>query len=586
MSYRKIYAEEIEQRVGSIKHCPSKANLVDGFYKMVPDPITKTKILTIDTSGTMNDVLKNIPKSKENPDGGCYAVTLQYGELGCDPKDHYMGIDYNINGIRHNICHKEPVQTYFSAMFDDPNTLTRFFKLLIAAIIILLVTTIFGCCYEFWLRYGNSINCLYYFSKECKNISEKYDGKVSLLDYLYPKSICVFPYQKAMKNSPNQMGGVKKYNLKGGQDKTSGFKSESLEFKRANGDRAKCITLDDNYSYENNNRPFPYNLADYAHENDSYNIIKIPMKLFSFSFLYYILISRKILNTLMSGASDIYKKRITSATSSNIVFLLLCGLLLPYSPFAILGLILSIISIIGIIASFISIIMCIRRDLFGNVLSFLKIKECITNDNHELQDYYDVFSDIKENYFYSLSVRDRIISGAIVPIIFFVIFAIISATTPDGSKLNALNTFIFVSIIIAFIFSLLSKMFSKYKDNTIIANLINFFKSINEGFINILLCINLLIILIFGFVGFLFGNMFASLCLPLSTLFNFFYIPITNPLEFFDIMKDHADLLTILFCIGVIGSVGVVFDRNTTGIMSGILVVLILYKISKGLKAK
>ena len=198
MSYRKIYAEEIEQRVGSIKHCPSKANLVDGFYKMETDPNTKAKTLTIDASGSMNDGLKSIPRSKDKADGGCYAVIPQ-GELGCDPKDHYMGIDYNIAGTRHNICHKEPVQTLFSAMFDDPNTLTRFFKLLIGAIIILLVTTIFGCCYEFWLRYGNSINCLYYFSKECKNISEKLDGKVSLLDYLYPKSICVFPYQKAVK---------------------------------------------------------------------------------------------------------------------------------------------------------------------------------------------------------------------------------------------------------------------------------------------------------------------------------------------------------------------------------------------------
>ena len=579
MSYRKIYAEEIKQKVGSIEHCPSKANLVDGFYKMEIDPNTKTKTLTIDASGTMNDGLKNIPfESDDNYEGGCYKV-IPRGELGCESKDHYMGIDYNINGTRHNICHKEPVQTYFSAMFDDPNTLTRFFKLLIAAIIILLVTTIFGCCYEFWLRYGNSINCLYYFSKECKNISEKGDGKVSLLDYLYPKSICVFPYQKAMKNSLNQMGGAKKYNLKGGQDKTSGFKSESLEFKRANGDRAKCITLDDNYGYENNNRPFPYNLADYAHENDSYNIIKIPMKLFSFSFLYYILISRKILNTLMSGVSDIYKKKITSATSSNIVFLLLCGLLLPYSPFAILGLILSIISIIGIIASFISLIMCIRRDLFGNVLSFLKINHCITNDDQDLNDYYNIFRDIQEKYFYSLSIKDRIFSGAIVPSIFFVIFAIISATSP-----SALSMFLFVCIIIAFICYILSKILLRYKDK--IEPLINFLKSTNEGFINILLFINFSIILIFGFVGFLFGNMFASLYLPLSTLFNFFYIPISQPLEFFDIMKDHADLLTILFCIGVIGSVGFVFDRNTTGIMSGILVVLILYKISKGLKAK
>jgi hypothetical protein len=80
--------------------------------------------------------------------------------------------------------------------------------------------------------------------------------------------------------------------------------------------------------------------------------------------------------------------------------------------------------------------------------------------------------------------------------------------------------------------------------------------------------------------------MFANAYMTLSTLFNFLYIPITNPLEFFDIMKDHADLLTILFCIGVIGSASFAFDRNTTGVMSGILVILILYKISKGLKAK
>ena len=121
---------------------------------------------------------------------------------------------------------------------------------------------------------------------------------------------------------------------------------------------------------------------------------------------------------------------------------------------------------------------------------------------------------------------------------------------------------------------------------TIIAPLITFFKVINEGFLNIILFFNLIFISILGFFGLILGNMFANVYMILSTLFNFFYIPITNPLEFFDIMKDHADLLTILFCIGVIGSASFAFDKNTTGVMSGILVVLILYKISKGLKAK
>ena len=313
MSYRKIYGEEIVQKVGSIEHCPSKANLVDGFYKMVPDPITKEKILTIDASGTMNKDLANIPTSKEASNDGCYALK-PHGELACE-KDHYMGIDYYIDGKRHNVCHKEPVQTYFSAMFDDPNTLTRFFKLLIGAIIILLVTTIFGCCYEFWLRYGNSINCLYYFSKECKNISEKRDGKVSLLDYLYPKSICVFPYQKADKRS--QSGGSKKKNIMKGGEVKEGFNSNSLEFKNVNGNNTKCITLEENID-ESNNRRFPYNLADYVHDSDSYSIIKIPIKLFSFTFLYCVLITRAFLNLTLSTLSTKYQNNVKSSATLSL----------------------------------------------------------------------------------------------------------------------------------------------------------------------------------------------------------------------------------------------------------------------------
>jgi len=592
MSYRKIYGEEIQQKVGSIKHCPSKAHLVDGFYEMVPDPITKEKILTIDANeGSVNKDLVNIPTSKEGSNDGCYALK-PHGELACE-KDHYMGIDYYISGTRHNICHKDPVQTYFSAMFDDPNTLTRFFKLLIGAIIILLVTTIFGCCYEFWLRYGNSINCLYYFSKECKNISEKRDGKVSLLDYLYPKSICVFPYQKADKRS--QSGGSKNKNIMKGGEVKEGFNSNSLEFKNVNGNNTKCITLEENID-ESNNRRFPYNLADYVHDSDSYNIIKIPIKFFSFTFLYCVLLTRVFLNWTLSTLSTKYQNNVkSSATLSNIVFLLLCGLLLPYSPFAILGFILFIITAIMSIATIFSIILCFKRDLLGSVFPFLKIDNCRTNDGQDLNDYYDVFNSIKNNYFYS--INKETLSGAIVPLIILFIYAMITLSISMGTatnhannqSTNALTTFITVcgiTFLVGGVFYILSKLFSKYKDNKIIAPLITLFKAINEGFLNLFLFFNLIFISVLGFFGLILGNMFANVYMTLSTLFNFFYIPISQPLEFFDIMKDHADLLTILFCIGVIGSAGFAFDKNTTGVMSGILVVLILYKISKGLKAK
>lgn len=581
MSYRKIYGEEIEQKVGSIKYCPSKANLVDGFYEMVPNPITKEKILTIDANeGSVNKDLVNIPTSKEASNDGCYALKPR-GELACE-KDHYMGIDYYIDGKRHNVCHKEPVQTYFSAMFDDPNTLTRFFKLLIGAIIILLVTTIFGCCYEFWLRYGDSIDCLYYYSKKCKNISKDFNGKASLLDYMFPNDIHMHPYQKPMKNSPNQMGGTKKkYNMKGGEDK-EGFNSKTIDFKSATNEKAKCITLHEDYS-ESDYRPFPYSVADYVHNSDSYHIIKTPLKIFSFTFLYCVLLTRVFLNWILRNLSRGYGKNIKSATAGNIVFLLLCGLLLPYSPIAIISVLLviitAIINTIGLIAAF---ILCIRPKT-GLFLPFFKFNQ--HSDNYEpevLEDYYKVF-DYKK-YFYSTKDNPGILAFSLIPIILLIIFAALNIGEGQTIVFQIIAYGFVGALVLNLIFSLIG--FKNNEDGSYKSTIADLLEKLSAIFKNILLMFNLIIIFGFSLVGISIGSMFANAYMTLSTLFNFLYIPITQPLEFFDIMKDHADLLTILFCIGVIGSASFAFDKNTTGVMSGILVVLILYKISKGLKAK
>ena len=75
----------------------------------------------------------------------------------------------------------------------------------------------------------------------------------------------------------------------------------------------------------------------------------------------------------------------------------------------------------------------------------------------------------------------------------------------------------------------------------------------------------------------------AMIYLSVSIIFNFIYIPLSNPLECFSILKSHADLLTILFCIGVIGSAANSLDPITTGIMSGILMLIIVYKGFKGM---
>jgi hypothetical protein len=76
----------------------------------------------------------------------------------------------------------------------------------------------------------------------------------------------------------------------------------------------------------------------------------------------------------------------------------------------------------------------------------------------------------------------------------------------------------------------------------------------------------------------------AGIVFSFSLIFNIFYIPLSNPLECFSILKSHADLLTILFCMGVIGSAAKSLDPITTGIMSMILVIIIIYKSFIGMK--
>ena len=67
----------------------------------------------------------------------------------------------------------------------------------------------------------------------------------------------------------------------------------------------------------------------------------------------------------------------------------------------------------------------------------------------------------------------------------------------------------------------------------------------------------------------------------LSVLFNFFYIPFRNWIEMLDILKDHSSLLTILLCITIIGSSAIAFNTLMTNIMSGLLFIIILYKVVK-----
>ena len=72
---------------------------------------------------------------------------------------------------------------------------------------------------------------------------------------------------------------------------------------------------------------------------------------------------------------------------------------------------------------------------------------------------------------------------------------------------------------------------------------------------------------------------YLNIVIPLKILF----IPLSNPLETFSLLKDHADLLTIFLCLCILSACRLAFNNTVTGIVAGLIVILIIMKVSKGL---
>ena len=79
------------------------------------------------------------------------------------------------------------------------------------------------------------------------------------------------------------------------------------------------------------------------------------------------------------------------------------------------------------------------------------------------------------------------------------------------------------------------------------------------------------------------GTMLGAIYMILSLIFNIFYVPLSNTGCFLSLIKDHGDLLTLLFCISIVVSSVNNFNSTTSGTISGLVGVIILYKIYKAL---
>ena len=432
---------------------------------------------------------------------GCYIIPDTNG-IKC-PNNKSMGLKYLINDVCYNICHVDNVQQIYT-FFDDPNKLSKFFKLVFATIFTLIITGVIGSCYEFWLRYGDNKECMTYKSN-CKNIGET--AEISIVDYVFPKNICYYPDQDCISS---YSGGK----MIGGDGK--------IHSKYYN---PKCLTKKSDI-IANSEKAFPYNIADFAEKNFGIEILKLPVKAFIFYFLFTVLLSRIGINMMFSSISKRYNNYINPGSIlNNIIFLVLTGLFFPiiayitknnsvsYGVGTWLMPFVGFICVCGLIGPLFALtVTCFPEKLLEKYTETCR---------------YGVDS----KYYGLLSLN------------------------------NLYNTLIYPP-----------------QDEGIVSKTIAYLKS----FLYILFIGVPFIILQFILAGA--GNIIAMIYMNFSFILNFFAIPLSNPLEFFNIIKNHGDLLTILFCIGVVGSSGASFSQTTTGIMGLILACIIFYKIAMASK--
>jgi hypothetical protein len=507
---RKLYKEDIDKHTESNSCMPKRAKKylnnngdVDVHKWSEEDVDGYVSWAYGETNMCSDDFYKDGEKT------GCCYTTNKDEKCLSDKHSTGLGVINVKSGLTLDVCHKEEIQGIYNTLFDDNDKMVKFFKLVLFSIISLLVTALIGTCYEFWLRYGSSVDCIYYKSK-CVNIGK--NNKISLIDYMFPNNLCYYPYQSCAANKLNQSGGNKQ--VGGVKTAVTGIISTFAEYE---GTGAKCITLDDD-SVVFGGKPIPYNVADYAINNLKSEYMTVLAKTISFYFLFSVLFTRKVLNWIMTNLSSKFQKYIKfNPVLSNLSFLALTGLLFPiigymleipglyFGPMLLFTGLLTLTNILTSVGFFVGLISTIIPNrIYGTTLS-----ECNLSS-----DYYRIF---RSELFYSLKEG-----------------------TTSTKVLNIVKNLLTLPLVI--------------------------FLTILSILLAAIMCV------------------ISSFYMSVSLLINMIVIPLSNPLECLSILNSHADMLTILFILGVIGASANSLDSVTTGTMSMLLALIVAYKTFKGMR--
>ena len=454
--------------------CPAKSDICGN--------LRGTSVLDNFMIPKCNDISFKFSLNQDESPSGCCVVETSNNT--CDTyipdSPHITGEDYDIgiqfldaSGLNpRKICHSAPIRKRVIKIQD-------FLVIILISAVIILLTAVFGSCYEFWLKYGAGE-----VASDCSQLKYNKCGvsSISPIDYSFPALINKYPYKNC--------------------DATE------LEFPYSS------------ISY--------FNVKDEETDNFGYKFLKLcglPIKAFSLNFLYTLLFSRKFLNYILVTLSRGYKN-IKSPFLKNMIFLFLTGIAF------------------SVIAKYTGI------QQFNNGTSFI------------------------------LYILAMVIVFAMIFTTFVTIFILywLPECYNKYEKTTDPNRPILPKS-----FALFNNVFYKvtnepsYKINSIVERIKNIkVWNITKNVCLVLLAIiPFLICLVTGYLGCMIGTLYMIL----SLLFNIFFIPLSKIECFLSIIKDHGELLTILFCISVLLSSFDSFDSTTSGIIGGLVGLIILYKI-------
>jgi len=288
----------------------------------------------------------------------------------------------------------------------------------------------------------------------------------------------------------------------------------------ANG--TKCITL---HEVENKQtKPFPYNLIDYANRNIKSELVRMPYRAFAIFFLYTVLLSRTLISSILKRASIKYQQVVKhNPILSNIMFLFFTGI------------------------------------LFNIIAKYTKIKELNGANGYIL--YFLIVL---------LSISFSVSCAATMIFLWW--------SPPTSFEKYYRQCDIPRSYYKMVDYKKLFYSFAEYKTKRPL------YKKIIHIVFDIMLFVISFIMIMFSLCFGLFASTLAFLYMVITLLINMFYIPMSNTIEFLDIIKSHGYLLTILFCVTVLLASIDKMDSITSGILGGLMAVVILYTLIKNLR--